>query len=157
MDAGGVELLGFLRVGGEKVAFGEEKRESTRVGADRFIFAAVMERGGFAFTQAMTSVLIEAGFLARFHFSGMVRERIEGFGEQDSQRLVAIERIEPNAGSAVAVVNVGADVQLEEIRGAGNFREERGANVVHEERGDSDVGFGTVSIDVKAGREGGLD
>src|SRR5688572_27917579 len=116
-----------------------------------------MEGGGFAFADAVAAILIGAGFLARFHFGGMIWQRIERFCEKDSEGLVAIERIEPNAGSAVAVVNVRADIQLEEISSAGNLGKERSANVVHEERRDSDVGFGAVGICVKSGRERSLD
>src|SRR5688572_2789894 len=109
-----------------------------------------MEGGGFAFANAVAAILIEAGFLARFHFGGMIWQRIERFCEKNSEGLVAIERIEPNAGRAVAVVNVCADIQLEEISSAGNLRKERSANVVHEERRDSDVGFRAISVDVES-------
>ncbi|BCU78482.1 hypothetical protein [Luteolibacter sp. LG18] len=100
------------------------------------------------------AAVADVGFiLLRGHQGVLVGEVEEAAGDLDGERLVAIERMEPDAGRAVVVVDVGADVQLQEPRDAGHGREAGGADALHVEGHDAKPSGARVGIDVQAGRE----
>ena len=77
--------------------------------------------------------------------------------EDHGDGLVAIERIEPDAGLAGIVVNVGPHVQFEEPGDPGQRQKPGGPDALHEERHDADVGGAFESVHMKTLRERRLD
>ena len=77
---------------------------------------------------------------------------------QTAGRQLASSEKKPDAGRATAFRDdVGADIQLEEIRKAGKGREKPGSDSTHEKRDDADEGISAVGIDFQPFRQPRLE
>ena len=81
----------------------------------------------------------------------------EGLCDNHRKRLVAIERVEPDAGNTALVVHVGSDVELEEIRDRTDFGQSRRPHAAHGEGHDAEPTGAVEGVGVESGREGALD
>jgi len=133
-------------VGKEEVAF--EKEEFERAGGGGLGGACTLPlvSGGFglAFSLAMVAAFCD------FHPGVLVGKVEEASGQLDGDGLVAIEREEPHSGSAVFIVDVGADVEFEEVGEPGNGGKKARSHLLHLEGDETEVGFALVEIDGEA-------
>src|SRR6185503_16605044 len=83
----------------------------------------------------------------------MIWESVGNFRHPDSQAVIAIQGIKPNARDAPTVVDIGAHVQLKKIGGAWNLGQKRSAHIVHKKGSYRDVGFFSESIHIQPGRK----
>ena len=71
--------------------------------------------------------------------------------------MIAVERVEPDAGDAAVVVNVSADVELEKIRDGSDGGQPGGPHGTHGEGDDSEPSIAGKSVGVESGWKGALD
>ncbi len=82
---------------------------------------------------------------------GVLVGKVEVFlRDLDGDRLIAIEGEEPDAGSALIVVDVGADVEFLEPRKPRHGWQEARADSVHEEWDYADPGLAVEGVDMQA-------
>ena len=85
----------------------------------------------------------------------LIGEVKESAAQFDGDGLVGVEGVEPDSRTPFFVVDVGAEVQFEKPRKAGNGRAKAGAYTLHREGDDSEVGFVLKGIEMQTGGECG--
>src|SRR6516162_4792018 len=74
----------------------------------------------------------------RMHVGKLIRKSERCPGYANRERLVRVQRIEPDAGSSSYIADVRSKIQLQKVRNSRNHGKPRGAYPTHEEWHDSD-------------------
>ena len=71
--------------------------------------------------------------------------------------MIGIQRVEPNPGSAVVIIDISSDVQLQEIGCSEEGREQAGTHISHEKGDDAEISGVLERIHIQSLWQGLLD
>src|SRR3712207_3978981 len=152
VDVAAVDVAPAVR-GVEAVALGQELFERPGPALGRLPHGAVAgselrPRRPPVGAQAPVAYLVS--LTATGHLGVEVRQAEGGAGEADGHRACGVQREEPDAGLAPGR-DVGADIQLREVREGGDARQEAWAHAAHAKRRDAQPGAAVEGVEAEGG------